>query len=394
MKIAIAGCGYVGLSIATLLSQNNKVILNDIIQEKVDMINKRISPIRDTYIEKFFSEKKLNLSATTDVVETYKDADFIIVAVPTNYDARKNILNTDIVDSVIKTVLKINRTAPIIIKSTIPLGYTTKARERFQTDRILFSPEFLRESKALYDNLYPSRIILGTDKKNQYLFLKTKQFASLLQDSAWKKDIPIYYMSFNEAEAVKLFSNTYLAMRVAYFNELDAYAEINHLDTKNIIDGVCSDPRIGDFYNNPSFGYGGYCLPKDTRQLRSNYFNIPEKMISAICASNHIRKDHITNMVVAKNPHIVGIYRLIMKASSDNYRESAIQGIIRRLMNKGIKVIIFEPSLKSKSFNNCTAIKDLDEFKALSDVILVNRYEDCLEDVKDKVYTRDIYRCD
>lgn len=394
MKIAVAGCGYVGLSVAALLSQKNEVVITDVVEEKVNMVNDRLSPIHDEYIEKYFLEKDLDLVATTNAEEAYSDADFVVVAVPTNYDARRNFLNTDIVDTVIQTVLEMNNHCPIIIKSTIPAGYTERARNRFNTNRILFSPEFLRESKALYDNLYPSRIILGTDVNDKEMLEKTKAFAELLKDAALKEDVKVLFMSFGEAEAVKLFSNTYLAMRVGYFNELDTYAELKGLNTKNIIEGVCSDPRIGRNYNNPSFGYGGYCLPKDTRQLRANYKDMPEKLISAICASNHVRKDHIANMVVAKKPSVVGVYRLIMKSSSDNYRESAIQGVINRLKAQGIAVVIYEPTLKAKSFNGCLAVKDFETFKRISDVILANRWESDLEEVKDKVYTRDIFQCD
>ena len=394
MKIAVAGCGYVGLSVAALLSQKNEVVITDVVEEKVNMVNDRLSPIHDEYIEKYFLEKDLDLVATTNAKEAYSDADFVVVAVPTNYDARRNLLNTDIVDTVIQTVLEMNDHCPIIIKSTIPAGYTESARSRFNTNRILFSPEFLRESKALYDNLYPSRIILGTDVNDKEMFEKTKVFAELLKGAALKEDVKVLFMSFSEAEAVKLFSNTYLALRVGYFNELDTYAELKGLNTKNIIEGVCSDPRIGCNYNNPSFGYGGYCLPKDTRQLRANYKDMPEKLISAICASNHVRKDHIANMVIAKKPSVVGVYRLIMKSSSDNYRESAIQGVINRLKAQGIAVIIYEPTLKAKSFNGCLAVKDFETFKRISDVILANRWESDLEEVKDKVYTRDIFQCD
>ena len=394
MKIAVAGCGYVGLSVAALLSQKNEVVITDVVEEKVNMVNDRLSPIHDEYIEKYFLEKDLDLVATTNAEEAYSDADFVVVAVPTNYDARRNLLNTDIVDTVIQTVLEMNDHCPIIIKSTIPAGYTESARSRFNTNRILFSPEFLRESKALYDNLYPSRIILGTDVNDKEMFEKTKVFAELLKGAALKEDVKVLFMSFSEAEAVKLFSNTYLALRVGYFNELDTYAELKGLNTKNIIEGVCSDPRIGCNYNNPSFGYGGYCLPKDTRQLRANYKDMPEKLISAICASNHVRKDHIANMVIAKKPSVVGVYRLIMKSSSDNYRESAIQGVINRLKAQGIAVIIYEPTLKAKSFNGCLAVKDFETFKRISDVILANRWESDLEEVKDKVYTRDIFQCD
>ena len=394
MKIAVAGCGYVGLSVAALLSQKNEVVITDVVEEKVNMVNDRLSPIHDEYIEKYFLEKDLDLVATTNAEEAYSDADFVVVAVPTNYDARRNLLNTDIVDTVIQTVLEMNDHCPIIIKSTIPAGYTESARSRFNTNRILFSPEFLRESKALYDNLYPSRIILGTDVNDKEMFEKTKVFAELLKGAALKEDAKVLFMSFSEAEAVKLFSNTYLALRVGYFNELDTYAELKGLNTKNIIEGVCSDPRIGCNYNNPSFGYGGYCLPKDTRQLRANYKDMPEKLISAICASNHVRKDHIANMVIAKKPSVVGVYRLIMKSSSDNYRESAIQGVINRLKAQGIAVIIYEPTLKAKSFNGCLAVKDFETFKRISDVILANRWESDLEEVKDKVYTRDIFQCD
>lgn len=397
MKIAVAGCGYVGLSVATLLSQKHDVTITDVVQEKVDMVNKRISPIKDEYIEKYFAEKELSLTATTDAESAYKDADFIVVAVPTNYDARRNFLNTDIVDSVIKLGLEVNNYCPIIIKSTIPSGYTKSVRERFDSNRILFSPEFLRESKALYDNLYPSRIIVGCDTNDEEMTEQAKIFAELLQDCAIKKDVKTLIMGYNEAEAVKLFANTYLALRVGYFNELDSYAEIKGFDAKQIIEGVCNDPRIGGGYNNPSFGYGGYCLPKDTRQLRANFNEIPEvteKLITAICAANHTRKDHIAKMILKKNPNIVGIHRLIMKSSSDNYRESAIQGIINRLKSQGVAVVIYEPTLNSKSFNGCIVVKDFNTFKRMSDVIVANRYEEELDDAKEKVYTRDIFNRD
>lgn len=397
MKIAVAGCGYVGLSVATLLSQKHDVTITDVVEEKVDMVNKRVSPIRDEYIEKYFKEKELSLLATTDAASAYKDADYIVVAVPTNYDARRNFLNTDIVESVIKLGLEVNDHCPIIVKSTIPSGFTKSVREKFNSNRILFSPEFLRESKALYDNLYPSRIIVGCDLSDKEMYEKAREFAHLLQDCAIKEDIKTLIIGYNEAEAVKLFANTYLALRVGYFNELDTYAEIKGFNAKQIIEGVCNDPRIGCGYNNPSFGYGGYCLPKDTRQLRANYSEIPEapeKLITAICASNHTRKDHIAKMILNKTPNIVGIHRLIMKSSSDNYRESAIQGIINRLKAKGVAVVVYEPTLKSKSFNGCIVVKDFDEFKQMSDVIVANRYEAELDDVKDKVYTRDIFNRD
>lgn len=393
MEIAVAGCGYVGLSIATLLAQKNNVIITDVVEEKVNKVNTRISPIRDEYIEKYFAEKELSLRATTNQEEAYRNADFVVVGVPTNYDARRNFLNTDIVDSVIESVLNLNNHCAIIIKSTIPSGYTEMARKKFGTNRILFSPEFLRESKALYDNLYPSRIILGCCKEDTEMYEKAQKFAGLLQEASLKEDVPTYFMGFSEAEAVKLFSNTYLAMRVGYFNELDTYAELKGLNTKDVINGVCSDPRIGCNYNNPSFGYGGYCLPKDTRQLRANFKEVPEKLVSAICASNHVRKDHIANMVIQKNPSVVGVYRLIMKSDSDNYRESAIQGIINRLKAQGVAVVIYEPTLKSKSFNGCVVVNDFERFKLISDVIVANRWETELEDVQEKTYTRDIFQC-
>lgn len=385
MKIAVAGTGYVGLSLATLLSQNNEVIALDVIPEKVEMINNRISPIKDEYIEKYFKEKNLNLKATLDYKEAFKDAKYIIISTPTNYNDETQYFDTSSVEDIINKVISMNINTTMIVKSTIPVGFINSMKEKYNIDNIIFSPEFLREGKALYDNLYPSRIIVGEKSK------RAEEFANLLKDNCLKDNVNIKYMDSTEAEAVKLFANTYLALRVAYFNELDTYAELKGLNTKDIIDGVCLDTRIGNHYNNPSFGYGGYCLPKDTKQLKANYNNVPENLISAIVESNKTRKDHIADEIIKRKPKVVGIYRLTMKSGSDNFRASAIQGVMKRIKAKGIEVVVYEPTLKEDNFFNSKVIKNIDEFKKICDIVISNRMENELSDIKEKVYTRDIF---
>lgn len=388
MKIAVAGTGYVGLSLATLLSQKNEVIALDVIPEKVEKINNRISPIQDQYIEEYFKTKKLNLKATLDYKEAFNGAKYIIISTPTNYDEKTHFFDTSSVEDIIKKVISMNIDTTMVVKSTIPVGFIENMKKKYNIDNIMFSPEFLREGKALYDNLYPSRIIVGEKSK------RAEEFANLLKECCLKEDVTVKFMNSTEAEAVKLFANTYLALRVAYFNELDTYAELKGLNTKDIIDGVCLDPRIGNFYNNPSFGYGGYCLPKDTKQLLANYDNVPENLIEAIVKSNDTRKRHITDMILEHNPSVVGIYRLTMKSNSDNFRASAIQSVIKNLKDKNVRVVIYEPTLTTDTFDDLEVVKDLNKFKNISDIIVVNRVDDNLLDVKNKLYTRDLYSRD